>query len=348
MAVKYYTYDKDFPLENGGVIRGLKIAYHTFGKRSARSPVVWVCHALTANSDVADWWPCTVEAGKFLDPAKHFVVCANILGSHYGTTGPLDVDPATGEPYYGSFPFITVRDMVKAHQVLAAALGIDHVKVMIGSSIGGFQAMEWAIMEPDFIDRLVLIATAARSQPWTIALNESQRMAIEVDPTWEQNDPDAGKGGMRVSRSIGLLSYRGIPAYNATQQENDNLYKLTGFRAATYQQYQGDKLCRRFNAYSYYRLTQAFDSHNVGRFRGGIEKALGKIKARTRIIGITSDIILPVAEQIFLYRHIPDAEIFLIDSEFGHDGFLVEHEKLNEILKPFVDSKIGQKGTGIG
>jgi homoserine O-acetyltransferase len=328
-------------LENGGVIRGLTIAYHTYGKRSARSPVVWVCHALTASSDVADWWPCTVEAGKFLDPAKHFVVCANILGSHYGTTGPLDVDPATGKPYYGAFPFITVRDMVKAHILLAEALGIDRIRVLIGSSIGGFQAMEWAIMQPGLIDRLVLIATAARSQPWTIALNESQRMAIEVDPSWEQNDPEAGKGGMRVSRSIGLLSYRGIPAYNATQQENDNLYKLTGFRAATYQQYQGDKLCRRFNAYSYYRLTQVFDSHNVGRFRGGIERALGRITARTRIIGITSDIILPVAEQIFLYRHIPDAELFLIDSDFGHDGFLVEHEKLNELLKPFVDSKIG-------
>ena len=341
MAVKYYTYDGEFRLENGGMIKGLTIAYHTFGKRrSDRNQVVWVCHALTANSDVADWWPCTVEKGKFLDPGKYFTVCANIVGSHYGTTGPLDLNPETGKPYYDTFPFITVRDMVRAHMLLAEALGITHVKAVIGSSIGGFQAMEWAIMKPDFIDRLGLIATAARSQPWTIALNESQRMAIEVDPTYEQNDPDAGKNGMRVSRSIGLLSYRGVSAYNMTQQENDNLYKLTGFRAATYQQYQGDKLGRRFNAYSYYRLTQAFDSHNVGRFRGGIEKALEKIKAKTRIIGITSDIILPVSEQIFLYRHIPDSELFLINSDFGHDGFLVEHEKLNELLKPFVDAKV--------
>ena len=337
MAVKYYTYDKDFQLENGGVIRGLTIAYHTFGKRSARSPVIWVCHALTANSDVADWWPCTVEKGKFLDPGRYFTVCANIIGSHYGSTGPLSIDPATGEPYCERFPFITMRDMVRAHMLLAEALNISHVRAVIGSSIGGFQAMEWAIMQPGFMDKLVLIATAARSQPWTIALNESQRMAIEADPTWEQNDPEAGKGGMRTARSIALLSYRGNAAYNATQQENENPYKLTGFRAATYQQYQGDKLCRRFDAYAYYRLTQAFDSHNVGRFRGGIEKALGKIRAKTRVIGITSDIILPVGEQIFLYRHIPEAELFLIDSEFGHDGFLVEHEKLNSLLKPFID-----------
>lgn len=339
MAVKYYKHDKPFKLENGDVINGLVIAYHTFGRRKpGRNNIIWVCHALTANSDVADWWPNTVEEKKFLDPAKYFIISANILGSHYGTTGPLEINPETGEPYYDKFPFITMRDMVNAHMVLAEALEITSVRAVIGSSIGGFQAMEWAIMKPDFMDKLVLIATAARSQPWAIALNESQRMAIEADETYGCNDPEAGKKGMRVSRSIGLLSYRGVSAYNATQQENDNPYKQVGFRAATYQQYQGDKLCRRFNAYSYYRLSQAFDSHNVGRFRGGVENALAKITAKTIIIGISSDIILPVSEQIFLYRHIPDSEIYIISSDFGHDGFLVEHEKLNSILKPFIDS----------
>ncbi len=337
MAVKYFTYDRPFKLENGEVLPGLTIAYHTFGRHKPnRNNVVWVCHALTANSDVADWWPDTIEPGRFLDPNRYFTVCANILGSHYGTTGPLSIDPKTGEPYYNRFPFITVRDMVNAHILLAEHLGITRVRALIGSSIGGFQAMEWAIMQPDFMDKLVLIATSARSQPWTIAFNESQRMAIEADSTYEENDPEAGKKGMRVSRSIGLLSYRGSSAYNATQQENDNLYKLVGFRATTYQQYQGEKLCRRFNAFSYYRLTQAFDSHNVGRFRGGVESALGKIRAKTLVIGITTDIIFPVGEQIFLYRHIPDAEIYLISSDFGHDGFLVENEKLDQLLRPFL------------
>ncbi len=341
MAVKYFKYDKPFRLENGEVIHGLTVAYHTFGKRkSSGNNVVWVCHALTANSDVADWWPHTVEEGKFLDPAKYFTVCANVLGSHYGTTGPLETDPETGAPYYDSFPFITVRDMVRAHQLLAEALGIRKVRALVGSSIGGFQALEWAIMQPHFAERLILIATAARSQPWTIAFNESQRMAIETDETFGEKDPEAGKKGMRVSRSIGLLSYRGSSAYNATQQENDTQYKLVGFRATTYQQYQGEKLCRRFNAYSYYRLSQAFDSHNVGRFRGGIESALATIRARTLVVGISSDIILPVSEQIFLYRHIPEAELFLINSEFGHDGFLVEHEKLNRLLKPFIETPL--------
>ena len=279
MPVRYFKYDQPFALENGEKLPELTIAYHTFGTFKGNN-AVWVCHALTANSDVADWWPHTVEQGRFLDPKRYFIVCANIIGSHYGSTGPLSIDPATGKPYYGTFPFITVRDMVNAHFLLADHLGIASAHAVVGSSIGGFQALEMALTRPNFARKLVLIATAARSQPWAIAFNESQRMAIETDASFGQEDPEAGKKGMRVSRSIGLLSYRGSSAYNATQQENDNLYKIAGFRATTYQQYQGDKLCRRFDAYSYYRLTQAFDSHNVGRYRGGIESvSLGQQEA---------------------------------------------------------------------
>ena len=136
---QFYRYDKPFELESGDVLPSLTIAYDTFGElNTERSNVVWVCHALTANSDVADWWPHTVEQGCFLDPAKYFTVCANFLGSHYGTTGPLSDNPATGEPWYGNFPLVTVRDMVRAHQLLAEHLGISRVKLLIGSSIGGF------------------------------------------------------------------------------------------------------------------------------------------------------------------------------------------------------------------
>ncbi|MFI3330482.1 MAG: homoserine O-acetyltransferase [Rikenellaceae bacterium] len=335
MPVRYFKYDKPFKLESGEELPSLTIAYHTFGKQNGDN-VIWVAHALTANSDVADWWPHSVDEGCFLDSSKYFVICANILGSHYGTTGPLSENPLSGEPYYGSFPFITVRDMANVHFLLAEHLGITSVRALVGSSIGGFQALEMAISRPDFSEKLVLIATTARSQPWAIALNESQRMAIETDETYGDKDPDAGKKGMRVSRSIGLLSYRGSSGYNATQQENDTMYKLTGFRATTYQQYQGDKLGRRFNAYSYYRLMQAFDSHNVGRYRGGIKNALKVIRAKTMIVGISSDILFPVSEQIFLYSNIENSDLRLLSSEFGHDGFLVEHEQLNKILIPFI------------
>lgn len=336
MQIKYYTYDQPFRLESGETLPQLTIAYNTYGKFNGGN-AIWVCHALTANSEVDNWWPNVVCKEGFLNPNKYFIVCANIIGSHYGTTGPLSIDPNSGKPYYKTFPFITLRDIVNAHYLLAKHLEIRNVRAIIGSSIGGFQAMEMALINPTFADKLVLIATSAKSQPWAVAFNESQRMAIETDPSYGSHTPEAGVQGMKVARSIGLLSYRGSDAYNATQQENDNLYKLAGFRAATYQQYQGEKLSRRFNAYSYYILTQIFDTHNIGRYRGGVENALSSIKCKTIIIGISSDIIFPISEQVFIYKHIPNAKIHLLNSTFGHDGFLVEYEKLNSILIPFVN-----------
>lgn len=324
-----------FRLESGETLSDLQIAYHTFGRLDARrGNVVWVCHALTANSDVADWWPHTVEKGRFLDPDRCFVVCANILGSHYGTTGPLSVDPATGEPRYGDFPAFTIRDMVAAHRLLADALGIDRIAALVGSSVGGFQAVEWAVAEPQRFERLVLIATAAKASPWTIAIDETQRMAIEADRTFGERRPDAGMRGLAAARALGLLTYRGSLGYNLTQQDREETPAL--HRASTYQQYQGEKLCRRYNAYSYYAILNAFDTHDVGRGRGGAAQALTRITARTLLVGITSDIIFTPAEMRELQRLIPGSRYEEIDSPFGHDGFLVEYEQLNRIIYPFI------------
>lgn len=335
---KLYRHNAPFKLESGEVLPSLEIAYDTFGElNEAKDNVIWVCHALTANSDVADWWPHTVEQGKFLDPERYFVVCANFLGSHYGTTSPLTVNPATGKKWYYDFPRITVRDMVACHQLLAKELGIKRVKLLIGSSIGGFQCMEWAIMEPGFMENLALIATTTYSEPWAAAFNESQRMAIRLDPSWGEERDDAGLDGMAVARSIALISYRGGAAYNATQQELSNPLEASfDRRAHSYQQYQGEKLRRRFNALSYYRLSEAVDSHNIARGRGTIAEALSRIKARTLVVAISSDILFPVEAHTPLREHIADVEYHLIESEFGHDGFLVEHEKLNTIIQKFI------------
>ena len=335
---KLYRHNAPFKLESGEVLPSLEIAYDTFGElNEAKDNVIWVCHALTANSDVADWWPHTVEQGKFLDPERYFVVCANFLGSHYGTTSPLTVNPATGKKWYYDFPRITVRDMVACHQLLAKELGIERVKLLIGSSIGGFQCMEWAIMEPEFMENLALIATTTYSEPWAAAFNESQRMAIRLDPSWGEERDDAGLDGMAVARSIALISYRGGAAYNATQQELSNPLEASfDRRAHSYQQYQGEKLRCRFNALSYYRLSEAVDSHNIARGRGTIAEALSRIKARTLVVAISSDILFPVEAHTPLREHIADVEYHLIESEFGHDGFLVEHEKLNTIIQKFI------------
>ena len=336
---KLYRHSEPFELESGATLPELEIAYDTFGTlNEAKDNVIWVCHALTANSDVADWWPHTVEQGKFLDPERYFIVCANFLGSHYGTTSPLSVNPATDKKWYYDFPRITVRDMVACHQLLAKELGINRVKLLIGSSIGGFQCMEWAIMEPEFMENLALIATTTYSEPWAAAFNESQRMAIRLDPSWGEERDDAGLDGMAVARSIALISYRGGAAYNATQQELSNPLEASfDRRAHSYQQYQGEKLRRRFNALSYYRLSEAVDSHNIARGRGTIAEALSRIKARTLVVAISSDILFPVEAHTPLREHIADVEYHLIESEFGHDGFLVEHEKLNTIIQKFIN-----------
>ncbi len=333
-----YTYNEPFTLESGQSLPTLQIAYHTYGQlNAAHDNVVWVCHALTANSDVADWWPHTVEEGRFLDPARHFVICANILGSHYGSTGPLHVNPKTGEPYYRDFPPFTIRDIVRAHKLLAHALEIGRISTLVGSSVGGFQAIEWAVMEPERIEKLALIATAAKASPWTIAIDETQRMAIEADATFGQPHADAGRAGLAAARAIGLLTYRGSLGYNLTQQDHDT--QAAPHRASTYQQYQGEKLCRRYNAYSYYAILNAFDTHDIGHNRGGVAAAAASITAKTITVGITTDLIFTPAEMRELHAQIPDSRYFEIDSPFGHDGFLVEYEQLNQILLPFMNKK---------
>jgi len=334
-----FTYDRPLQLESGEVLPSLTVTYDTYGEiASARDNIIWVCHALTANSDVAEWWPHTVERGRFLDPERYFIVCANFLGSPYGTTSPLSINPLTGRKWYYDFPHFTVRDMVCCHRLLAEHLGIERVKLLIGSSIGGFQCLEWCVMQPDFAEYTAFIATTPRTAPWSAAFNESQRMAIELDPTWGQRRDDAGSRGMAVARSIALLSYRGGAAYNATQEQTDDPLEASfGRRAASYQRYQGEKLRRRFNALSYYRLSEAIDSHNIARGRGTLQSVLSGIRARSLVVAIDSDILFPPADHEIMVQSIPSVEYHLIESEFGHDGFLVEYDRMDSVIKNFLN-----------
>lgn len=334
--IETFTHNDGLELERGGKLKPLEIAYSTFGRlNEAKDNVIWVCHALTANSDVADWWPDTVVKGGFLDPEKWFVVCANIIGSHYGSTGPLSINPETGKPYFGLFPKLTIRDMVKAHIILSEFLGIEKIYAVVGSSLGGFQALEWALIQPEKIERLVLIATDYKVTPWAAGLNETQRMAVMTDSSYGEEHEDAGKEGMATARAIALLSYRGASGYNISQKNNQDT-PVFQHRVSTYQQYQGEKLKKRFNAYSYMTILDAFDSHDVARGRGRREEVLKSIKAKTACIAIPTDILFPPSAVKELAEGIPGSRYFEIESEFGHDGFLVEHEQLNRILKSFL------------
>ncbi|MCH5226690.1 MAG: homoserine O-acetyltransferase [Muribaculaceae bacterium] len=336
-----YTYTEEFPLEQGGTLPGITIAYHTYGRlNEKRDNCIWVCHALTANSDVADWWPHTVVPDGFLDPEKYFIVCANIIGSCYGSTGPLSINPETGEPWYDAFPKLTIRDMVKAHSLLADHLGIFSIFSLLGSSVGGFQAFEWAITEPHRFKSMVLIATAPYASPWAIAIDETQRMTIFADHTYGEKRADAARQGLSAARAIALLTYRGARGYNLTQQDihspEDGV--PTYHRACSYQKYQGEKLVKRFDAYSYVAILDAFDTHNVGRGRNGIQAALRRVDFPVVCVGITSDIIFTPEEMISFTSFFPNAKYREISSQFGHDGFLVEHSLLNTIIKDFYNS----------
>ena len=343
MNATIFKYNKPFKLESGKQLPDLEIGYHTYGTLSKNADnVVWVCHALTANSDVFDWWKGLFGDDSYFNPDEHYVVCANILGSAYGTTNPLSINPDTGQAYYLTFPHVTIRDMVKAHQILAAHLKIKDIALLIGGSLGGQQTMEWGIMEPERVKNLVLIATSAKQSPWGIAFNESQRMAISTDNTFHDNVPGGGSNGLKVARSIALLSYRNYKTYGITQQEEKDNH-VDGFKAASYQNYQGNKLVNRFNAYSYWYITKSFDSHNVGRNRHGVEKALSLIKARTLVIGIKSDVLFPIEEQQYLFRHIPQSAFAELDSFYGHDGFLIETEVLTKIITSFLKTDVKGK-----
>jgi homoserine O-acetyltransferase len=335
--LKSFKFSFPFQLESGTLVHDLEFGFTTYGElNQTRSNVVWVFHALTANSKPTEWWEGLVGPEKLFNPEEHFIVCVNMPGSCYGSTNPLSLNSETKQPYYHDFPYFTTRDMVRAFSVLKDELGITSISVAIGGSMGGMQALEWAIEEPTLIDRLVLLATNAQHSPWGIALNAAQRLAIEADSTWKEKSDDAGANGLLVARSIALLSYRNYRTYQLFQQDERDLPDM--FRAETYQRYQGKKLVDRFNAFSYFVLSKGMDSHNVGRNRGGLEKALNRITAKTCVIGIESDLLFPVSEQYFLAEHIANSEIHVIESEYGHDGFLLEYGQLDPIIRSFLEN----------
>lgn len=336
--VKIFEHNSPFELESGKTLPAYHLAYHTYGRLNKKGDnAVWVFHALTANSNPAEWWCGLIGKGRFFDPERYFIVCANIPGSCYGSISPLDINPATGTPYYHDFPMFTTRDMIRSYQPLREQLGIKRIKAGIGGSMGGQQLLEWAIEEPELFENIFPIATGAFHSPWGIAFDASQRMCIELDPTWKTQHPEAGREGLRIARSIALLSYRNYNAYAVSQEGLAAESPKTPvdkhlYRAETYQRYQGEKLINRFNALSYYLLTKSTDTHDVGRGRESREAALQKIKADTLIIGIASDLLFPPCEQVYLAKHIPEAQISIIDSLYGHDGFLLETEQITALL----------------
>lgn len=362
MTHELFHYDLKFPLEAGGYLPGFQLKYSTAGTlNTARTNVVWVTHALTGSSDVFQWWgDLFTPTGAFpLD--KYFVICVNGLGGCYGSTGPLSLNRETGKTFYHSFPLLTHRDVVGTFELLRQHLGIEKIHTLIGGSLGGQQVLEWAISHPTVAEHLVPIACNAQHSAWGIAFNEAQRMAIAADITWKEDSARAGIAGMKAARAMAMISYRTYQAYGIKQGEKTN-EAFDDLRAASYQRYQGDKLANRYNAFTYWVYSKAMDSHNVGRNRetekrfpgreqtaltaNAVVEALQKITAKTLVIGIDSDILFPLREQQFLAENIKGASLAELQSEYGHDGFLVEFTQLNTAMQNFygdVESKLQPK-----
>ncbi|XOV93129.1 MAG: homoserine O-acetyltransferase [Bacteroidota bacterium] len=313
---KTFHTNSPFILESGNVLEDLTIRYTTYGQlNKTKTNVVWVFHALTANSDPVEWWPGVVGEGEVINPDEHFIVCANMLGSCYGTTGPKN----------SKFPLVTITDMVDAHKLLKKHLGISKIHLGIGGSMGGQQLLEWAVQEPELFEKIVPLATNAFHSPWGIAFNEAQRMALEnIDPS----------KGLETARAIAMLSYRNYKTYGKSQKDVDQ--RWDHFSASSYQRYQGEKLRKRFTLESYYILSKAMDSHHLGRNFGSAEAALKRIKSEALVIGIDSDILFPLHEQKFIADHIENSRLVTFDSDYGHDGFLIEAKQLSELLKNFL------------
>lgn len=327
-----------FLFEMGGRVESATLVFYTSDREyTPGEKVLWICHALTGNANPEDWWSQMVGRGMLLDPSEYYVVCASMICSPYGAFCPATQDPATGRPYMLDFPQTTIRDMLQASIRIRRHLGIGMIDLLVGPSIGGFQAVEWLVTEPDLIRKAVLLATDIRVSPFVTAFNESQRMALLADPTFkEQKSLSGGAEGLRCARSIALISYRTAEGYNLTQAEPEPDTLVAG-RASSYQRHQGDKLIDRgFDAYSYWYLTYALDSHNVGRGRGGVAEALKAVKARVLVVSITTDMLFPASHGREAASLIPGAQYRELSSVFGHDGFLIENDQLVDILRGFV------------
>ncbi|MEO5905521.1 MAG: homoserine O-acetyltransferase [Saprospiraceae bacterium] len=331
-GISFYSDPSTFQLELGETIDGITIAYHTYGElNAARNNVIWVCHALTANSHLEDWWSGLYGEGKLFDPSKYFIVCANVIGSCYGSTGPRSINQKTGEPYGMNWPLITIRDWVNAHEKLRVHLGIEEIVLCIGGSCGGHQVLEFAHLIPDRIRQLGLLVTSGRENAWVIAGHEAQRLAMQADQTLNRNEDHSGAAGLKAARGMALLGYRTIDSYIASQTDADDVVK--GHRVTSYIQHQGDKLVNRFYAHCYYHLTKSLDTHHMGRNRGSMESALNHLTMKATIIGIDSDQLIPFPQQEFLADHMPNASLHLIPSLYGHDGFLIETEQILDIFR---------------
>ena len=352
-----------FEFESGERLPFVRVAYETAGTLSPeRDNAVLVLHALTGDSHViggsgpgqatAGWWQGIVGPGLAIDTDRYFVVVPNMLGGCQGTTGPASIAP-DGSEWGPRFPFTSIRDQVNAQAAFADAIGIDRWAGVVGGSMGGMQALEWAVAYPERIERLAVIAAPPVTTADQIALNSVQIEAVRTDPNfrgglyYDAGDGEGPHRGLALARRMALLNYRSPSELNnrferTWQSEISPLGAGGRFGVESYLDFHGNKFTRRFDANSYITLVQAMNSHDVGRGRGGVAEALSRVTARSLVVGIDSDRLFPVEGQEEIARYLPDTidgdAPVVIESDFGHDGFLIENDAVSEQLRRLFDS----------
>jgi homoserine O-acetyltransferase len=327
-----------FALESGARLPSLRVAYRTWGRLDEHGTnAVLVCHALTGSADVDRWWGALLGAGKALDPERDFVVCSNVLGGCYGTTGPTSPRP-DGRPWGPAFPELSVRDIVRVQAALVSALGVRRLQLVVGGSLGGMQVLEWALLHPERVAAIAPLATSARHSAWQIAISETQRRAIAADPRWRGGHyaaDDPPTAGLAAARQVAMVSYRSRESLDGRfgrERAPDGRYAVEAWL-----DHHGSALVERFDANSYVALTRAMDSHDVGRGRGGWREALARAAVPALVVAIDSDVLYPPLEQQELAAALPQARLVTLRSPHGHDAFLIEGEAVNALVRGFRD-----------
>lgn len=324
---------RELPLESGDSLRGARVAYRTWGE--PRDEAILICHALTGSADADDWWAGMFGNGRPYDPERDYIISANALGGCYGTTGPTSPMPE-GDGWYGaSFPDVTIRDMVRLQAELLNHLEVERLKLVIGGSMGGMQAMEFAFSYPGRVDGAVSIGAAAAQSAWGIAFSEPQRRAITGDPAFKRGRYQPGEGpetGLATARMIAMISYRSYANFESRFARRNS---EEGYEAQSYLQHQGKKLVDRFDANSYLRLMDAMDSHDLARGRGERTEVLSSLTTPVLTVGISSDVLFPPAEVRDLAHSLPHGRYATLHASQGHDAFLIETGSLGQIINGF-------------
>jgi len=353
---------QQYELESGTTMQEVDLRYRTWGTlNEAKDNAIVVCHALTGNAALNDWWGSFLGEGLPFDTSKYFVVCANLLGSCYGTTGPMSINPKTGQNYGPDFPLVTVRDAVRLQKrMLREGEGVKSVKCVIGGSLGGMQSLEWLFSDNDdghhegdvpYVRSAIPMACGLYHHTWQIATSETQRQALYADPDfndgyYKQDKPPVR--GLSLARQIAMVSYRSHTSYDhkfgrrrvldGTEVEESDAPLDAPFSVEKYLTYQGEKFVTRFDANSFKTLTHLMDTHDIGRGRGGVIKAAASVTQPVHVVGIDSDALYPISEQQELADLLPESELTIVRNDDGHDGFLLAQDDIAPLIHTFLKS----------